>query len=167
MDPKTEKKMVKEMKKMKKKELKELCQNLAAEHSAVREKYKLVEANKNRLEKALFAAIDAKDQETAEIIRSKMGVLKDDLERLAKREKALAEECELGSRVSKNDYEGKSSAWTTVGAWIIGGATVALSGWGLFKSHKAFETGEMVDKGTRGLAERMSGLFNFMNFRKN
>jgi flagellar motor switch protein FliG len=83
MDSKTEKKMLKDMKKMKKKELKELCQNLAAEQAAVRKKYKVVEASKNQLEKALFAAIDAKDTETAEIIRSKMGVLKDDLERLA------------------------------------------------------------------------------------
>jgi len=166
MDSKTEKKMLKGMKKMKKKELKELCQNLAAEQATVRKKYKIVESQKNQLEKALFAAIDAKDTETAEIIRSKMGVLKDDLERLAKREKTLAEECELASKVTKNDYDGKSSAWTTVGAWLIGGATVALSGWGLFKSHKSFENGEMVDKATRGLAERMSGLFNFMNFRK-
>ena len=166
MDSKTKNKIEKDMKKMKKRELKELCQNLAADLASTREQYKIVESNKRQLEKSLFTAIDAKDSTTAEIIRSKMGLLNDELERLAKREKALAEECELGSRVAKNDYEGKSSAWTTVGAWVIGGATVFLSGWGLVKSHKTFETGAMVDKGTRGLAERMSGLFNFMNFRK-
>ena len=166
MDSKTEKKMEAKMKTMKKKELKELCQNLAMEQAVVREKYKAVETNKNQLEKALFAAIDAKDTSSAELINSKMSILKDELERLAKREKTLAEECELASKVIKNDYDGKSSAWMTVGAWIIGAATVGLSGWGLVKSHKSFEKGEMVDKATRGLAERMSGLFNFMNFRK-
>lgn len=166
MDPKTEKKMMNAMKKMKKKELREMCQNLAAEHTAIREKYKLVEESKNRLEESLFAAIDAKDVETAEIIRSKMSILKDDLERLVKREKTLAEECELVSRVTKNNFDGKSSAWITAGAWLIGSATVFLSGWGLVKSHKSFETGEMVDKGTRGLAERMNALINFMSFRK-
>ena len=166
MDPKVEKKKLKEMKKMKKRDLKEMAANLAVEHKTVCEKYKTVEESRNTLEKGLFAAIDAHDNTSAEVIKSKMTHLKDELERLAKRQKELAEELELVRRAEKNDFEGKSSAWTTVGAWVVGLGTMALSGVGLYKSHKAFNDGTMVDKGTKSLAERLSGLFSFMQFRK-
>ena len=79
----------------------------------------------------------------------------------------LAEEIELVSKASKNDFDGKSGAWTTVGAWVIGLSTTALSAVGLYKSHKAFNEGSMVDKGTKSLAERLNGLFSFTGFFKN
>lgn len=166
MDPKVEKKRLKELKKMKKKDLKEMQENLAAEHKTVCEKYKTVEMSRNALETALFTAIDAHDNTSVEVIKSKMSHLKDELERLAKRQKELAEELELASRAGKNDFDGKSGAWTTVGAWICGLGTMGLSAWGLHKSHQAFNDGAMIDKGTKGLAERLSGLFSFMQFRK-
>lgn len=166
MDPKTEKKELQKLRKMKKSELKDLQLNLADELSFVRKKYKTTEASKNGLEKSLFDAIDAKDSVTTEIIKSKMSVLKDELERLSKREKSLTEELELASKAAKNDFDGKSGAWMTAGAWLIGITTTVLSGWGLRQSHKAFNDGTMVDKSTRGLAERLSGMLSFMNFKK-
>ena len=166
MDPKLEKKKLKELKKMKKKDLKEMTQNLAAEHKAVAEKYRAIEQNKNTLDACLYSAIDAKDQITAELIKTKISHVKEELDRLAKRQKELAEELELSSRAAKNNFDGKSSAWTTVGAWVCGLGTMALSGFGLYKSHKAFSDGTMVDKGTKGLSEKLSGLFSFMQFRK-
>lgn len=166
MDKKTEQKKLKELKKMKKKDRKEMEQNLAFEQKLTIERYKVVEANKKALDTALYAAIDAKDQITAEQIKSKITHEVEELERLAKRQKELAEEIELASRAEKNKFDGHSSAWTTVGAWVCGLGTMALSGFGLYKSHQAFDKGAMVDKGTKGLAERLSGLFSFMQFRK-
>lgn len=166
MDPKEEKRLIKELKNMKKKELREMAMNLADEHENCVKKYKTVEGAKEALETALFNAIDAKDNSTTEIIKSKMTVLKDELDRLSKREKALTEELELVRRAEKNDYDGKSAKWTTIGAWLIGISTTALSAWGITKSHKAFNDGSMVDKTTKGLAERLSGFLSFMNFKK-
>ena len=82
MDSKNEKKKIKELRKMKKRDLKEMCQNLASEHSAVVVKYKAAEENKNTLDGLLYSAIDAKDQATAELIKSKITHVKEELERL-------------------------------------------------------------------------------------
>lgn len=166
MDPKTEKKRMKELKKMSKKTLKQTGQNLMAEHEEVLKRYKDVAKAYNAMTATLLTAIDADDSTTTELARSKVGVLKDELDRLMKREKTLAEEIELVSKSLKNDFDGKSGVWTTVGAWVIGAATTGLSAWGLIKSHKAFEDGSMVDKGTKGLAEKLNGLFNFSGFFK-
>jgi len=166
MDPKTQEQMLKEMKKMKKKQLKELQLDLADEQMAVQRKYKEVEASRDKLEKELFDAIDAKDSAKMDDVKAKLSILKDNLERLAKREKALSEELELASKVKKNGFDGESGIWMTVGAWVMGAATTGLSAWGLVKSHKSFEDGTLIDKSTKGLAERLSGLFSFMSFRK-
>lgn len=166
MDPKLEKKKVKELKKMSKKTLKQRSQDLMTEHEDVLNRQKKVQASYNGLTDSLVKAIDAKDEGTINLIKSKMAVIEKGLDRLEKREKMLAEEIELVSKAYKNDFDGKSSAWTTAGAWIVGLMTTGLSAWGLVKSHKSFEDGSMVDKGTKGIAERLNGLFSFMNFRK-
>lgn len=165
MDSKIEKKGIKE-RKMKRKDLKEMCQNLASEHKSESEKYKTMEWIKNTLDTQYHIAVDANDQAKAELIKLKIAHVMGELERLAKRQKELTEELELTSRAWKNDFDGKSSAWTTIGAWICGLGTMALSGFGLYKSHQAFDKGSMVDKGTKSLAERLSGLFSFMQFKK-
>lgn len=166
MDKKTEQKKLKELKKMKKRDLKEMCQNLASEHRLACENYRTIKESRDSLEATMFSAMDARDEVATELIKSKMIHLKEELEILAKRQKELAEELELASRAAKNDKDGKSSAWTTVGAWVCGLGTMALSGFGLYKSHQAFDKGTMVDKGTKSMAERLSGLFSFIQFRK-
>lgn len=164
MDPKTKKKMQKEMQKMRKKDLKEKCEVLAEKHSAVQKRIEVIEKAKSNLETDLFTAIDAKDGTTTEIIKSKMAYYKEELERLTKREKTLAEECELFSKGYEERYNGESSMWGTVGAWIVGLGTAVLSGYGIFKSHKAFDDGTLVDKGTKSLAEKMSGIREYLMF---
>lgn len=166
MDKKTEQKKLKELKKMKKKDRKEMEYNISFEHKLVVDRYKAVKANKEALDKQLYAAIDAKDQTTAEIIKSKISHEIDELKILASRQKELADELELVSRADKNKFDGKTSAWNTVGAWVCGLGTMALSGFGLYKSHQAFDKGAMIDKGTKSIAERLSGMFSFMQFRK-
>lgn len=166
MDSRTEKQKMKEIQKMNKKTLKQRCQDLMIEHEAELENYRQVQEAYNGLVKSYVKAIQAEDEATAAVVKSKMDVLEKELERLSKREKTLAEEIDLIERAQKNNFDGKSGAWMTAGAWIVGIMTTGLSAWGLVKSHKSFEDGSMVDKGTRGIAERLNGLFSFMNFRK-
>lgn len=164
MNSKTEEKKLKEYRKMKKKRLSELCENLAVEYESVTLKINEMEAAKTRLEKSWNSAIDAEDDKTAEICQSKMTMLDKELERLVKRQKTLAEEYELIRRAEKNNFDGKTGVWKTVGAFLIGVGTTAISGWGVVKSHQAFNDGSMVDKATKSLAERASGLMNFFSF---
>ena len=170
MNKEIENQKIEELRKMKKRKLKDLEKTLIVERESVVEERNAADASYKTLVRKLVSLTDAKDEdktEDIEKVKSTMAILEKELSRLEKREKALTEELELVSRAFKNDYDGKSGAWTTVGAWIIGAATTGLSAWGLAKSHKAFNDGTMVDKTTRGLAERLSGLFSFMSFRKN
>ena len=164
MNSKTEEKKLKEYRKMKKKRLAELCENLAVEYESVTLKINEMEANKTQLLSSWTAAIDAEDSKTAEVCQSKMTALDKELDRLVKRQKALTEEYELIRRAEKNNFDGKTGVWKTVGAFLIGAGTTAISGWGMFKSHQAFNDGSMVDKATKSLAERASGLMNFFSF---
>lgn len=164
MNSKTEEKKLKEYRRMKKKKLAELCENLAVEYETVTMKINEMEANKTRLMKAWTASLDAEDNKTAEVCQSKMTALDKELDRLVKRQKALTEEYELIRRAEKNNFDGKTGVWKTVGAFLIGAGTTAISGWGMFKSHQAFNDGSMVDKATKSLAERASGLMNFFSF---
>ena len=166
MDPKLEKKKMKEIKKMNNRKLKQRSQDLMAEHEDILERYNGVQKAYNGLVASLIKATDAKDESTTELVKSKMSILEKELDRLSKREKTLAEEIDLIEKAQKNNFDGRSGAWMTAGAWIVGMMTTGLSAWGLVKSHKSFEDGSMVDKGTRGIAERLNGLFSFMNFRK-
>lgn len=149
---------------MKKKKLAELCENLAVEYETVTKNIDAMEIAQSGLVKARNAAIDADDNKTVEICKSKMEVLEKELERLVKRQKAIAEEYELIRRAEKNNFDGKTGVWKTVGAFLIGVGTTAISGWGVVKSHQAFNDGSMVDKATKSLAERASGLMNFFSF---
>lgn len=164
MNSKTEEKKMKEYKKMKKKKLAELCENLAVEYDDITRKISVMEEAQSGLIKSRNAAIDADDSKTVEICKSKMDVLEKELERLVKRQKAIAEEYELIRRAEKNNFDGKTGVWKTVGAFLIGVGTTAISGWGVVKSHQAFNDGSMVDKATKSLAERASGLMNFFSF---
>lgn len=164
MNSKTEEKKLKEYKKLKKKKLAELCENLAVEYETVTMKISKMEAAQSGLVKSLHAAIDAEDSKTEEVCRSKMTVLEKELERLVKRQKAITEEYELIRRAEKNNFDGKTGVWKTVGAFLIGVGTTAISGWGIAKSHQAFTDGSMVDKATKSLAERAQGLMNFFSF---
>ena len=167
MNSKTEKKKLKELRKENKKTLKQRSQDLMAEHEQTVVAYKTIDTAHRQLTASLIDAINADDKATIELLTSKIGVLDKELDRLSKRDKTLTEEIELISRASKNDFEGQSSKWTTVGAWVIGSATTALSAIGLWKSHKAFNEGSLVDKGTKSLAERLNGLFSFTGFFRN
>ena len=164
MNSKLEEKKLKEYKKIKKKKLTELCENLAVELETVTMKINKMESAQSGLIKSLNAAIDAEDEKTEEVCRSKMTVLEKELERLVKRQKAITEEYELIRRAEKNNFDGKTGVWKTVGAFLIGVGTTAISGWGVVKSHQAFNDGSMVDKATKSLAERASGLMNFFSF---
>jgi len=164
MNSKTEEKKLKEFKKMKRRKLAELCENLAVEYETVTMRINEMEANKTGLLRSWTKAIDAEDSKTAELCQSKMTGLDKELERLVKRQKALAEEYELIRRAEKNNFDGKTGVWKTVGAFLIGVGTTAISGWGVVKSHQAFNDGSMVDKATKSLAERASGLMNFFSF---
>ena len=164
MNSKLEEKKLKEYKKLKKKKLAELCENLAVELETVTMKIDKMESAQSGLVKSLNAAIDAEDSKTEEVCRSKMQVLEKELERLVKRQKAITEEYELIRRAEKNNFDGKTGVWKTVGAFLIGVGTTAISGWGVMKSHQAFNDGSMVDKTTKSLAERASGLMNYFSF---
>lgn len=164
MNSKLEEKKLKEYKKLKKKKLAELCENLAVELETVTMKINKMESAQSGLVKSLNAAIDAEDSKTEEVCRSKMAVLEKELERLVKRQKAITEEYELIRRAEKNNFDGKTGVWKTVGAFLIGVGTTAISGWGVVKSHQAFNDGSMVDKATKSLAERASGLLNYFSF---
>ena len=164
MNSKLEEKKLKEYKKLKKKKLAELCENLAVELETVTMKIDKMESAQSGLVKSLNAAIDAEDSKTEEVCRSKMQVLEKELERLVKRQKAITEEYELIRRAEKNNFDGKTGVWKTVGAFLIGVGTTAISGWGVMKSHQAFNDGSMVDKATKSLAERASGLMNYFSF---
>lgn len=164
MNSKLEEKKLKEYKKLKKKKLAELCENLAVELETVTMKINKMESAQSGLVKSLNAAIDAEDSKTEEVCRSKMSVLEKELERLVKRQKAITEEYELIRRAEKNNFDGKTGVWKTVGAFLIGVGTTAISGWGVVKSHQAFNDGSMVDKATKSLAERASGLLNYFSF---
>lgn len=166
MNSKLEEKKLREYRKLKKKKLAELCENLAVELETVTMKINKMEGAQGGLVKSLNAAIDAEDSKTEAVCRSKMAVLEKELERLVKRQKAITEEYELIRRAEKNNFDGKAGAWKTVGAFLIGIGTTAISGWGISKSHKAFEDGSMVDKATKSLAEKASGLMNFFSFLK-
>ena len=164
MNSKTEEKKLKEFKKMKRKKLAELCENLAVEYDGITRKISVMEEAQSGLIKSRNAAIDADDSKTVEICKSKMDVLEKELERLVKRQKAIAEEYELIRRAEKNNFDGKTGVWKTVGAFLIGVGTTVISGWGVVKSHQAFNDGSMVDKATKSLAERASGLMSFFSF---
>ncbi len=164
MNSKLEEKKLKEYKKLKKKKLAELCENLAVELETVTMKINQMESAQSGLMKSLNAAIDAEDSKSEEVCRSKMQVLEKELERLVKRQKAITEEYELIRRAEKNNFDGKTGVWKTVGAFLIGVGTTAISGWGVMKSHQAFNDGSLVDKATKSLAERASGLMNYFNF---
>ncbi len=164
MNSKLEEKKLKEYKKMKKKKLAELCENLAVEYESVTMKIGEMEAAKGRLQTSWSKAIDAEDSKTAEVCQSKINMLDKELDCLVKRQKTLAEEYELIRRAEKNNFDGKTGVWKTVGAFLIGVGTTAISGWGIAKSHQAFNDGSMVDKATKSLAERASGLMNFFSF---
>ena len=164
MDPKTKKKMEKEMKKMRKKDLREKCEVLAEQHSTVQRRIAAIEKAKSNMETDLFKAIDANDNSTIEIIKSKMTYYKEELDRLTKREKTLAEETELFSKGYEERYSGDSSMWGTVGAWIVGLGSAVISGYGIVKSHKSFNDGSMVDKGTKNIAEKISGIREYLMF---
>ena len=164
MNSKLEEKKLKEYKKLKKKKLAELCENLAVELETVTMKINQMESAQSGLMKSLNAAIDAEDSKSEEVCRSKMQVLEKELERLVKRQKAITEEYELIRRAEKNNFDGKTGVWKTVGAFLIGVGTTAISGWGVMKSHQAFNDGSLVDKATKSLAERASGLMNYFSF---
>lgn len=157
--------------------LRQMGETLLKEHDSILKRYKKLETAYTSLATDLVNAYDTEVNDGDDIaekaknrridtIKAKMAVVKDELERLSKRENSISEEVASINKAIKDDFDAKTGAWTTVGAWLIGGASVVLSGWGLAKSHKAFEDGTMVDKPTRGLAERINALFNFFNFKR-
>ena len=164
-NPKTENKIAKLTRK-EKNALASLGENLVNEHKSVAERYKMMDHTYSSLANDLISALNKHDSKEVEDVKAKMLVVKDELDRLSKREKSLSEEIESINKAIKNDFDAKAGMWSTLGAWIIGGGTLILSGFGLVKSHKAFENGDMVDKGTRSLAEKMNALFSFFNFKR-
>ena len=164
MDPKTENRL--RMLIGKEDPLKRNGKALLEEHLTVLARYSSLDVRYAKLTNDLSAAIEAEDTDEIEKIKASMALIKEELDRLSKREKSLTDEVEMINAARKDDLEGKSAAWKTAGAWFIGTTTLVLRGLGLLASHRAFENGDLVDKQTRSLAERLSGLLNFFNFVK-
>ena len=166
MDAKMERKRMKELQKMSKKELIRKRKDFVDQQDELNDRLKVVQDQHDQLVMSLVTAIKGKDQTNAGLIKSQIEVMDKELEYMNKREKALTEEIELISRAIKNDDEGMSSRWSMVGSWVIGGLGLGLTGWGLYKSHKTFEDGSMVDKGTKSLAEKINPFELFKRFGK-
>lgn len=164
MDAKMEKKRMKELKKMNKAALERRRQEFIDDQKDVLRSIRLEESNHATLILNLDTATQAKDASTTTVIESRLRVSERHLEYLNKRERALTEEIELISKAMKSDTEGMSAKWGMVGSWVIGGLGLGLSGWGLYKSHKSFNDGSMVDKGTKSLAEKINPLNLFKMF---
>lgn len=163
MDNKTKEKKLKEFKKMNKTSLRIKGQDLIDQHDLVSSRLKELQRYHASLTKSLVSAYEADDEEKTSVplIKSQLEAVERELETFAKREKALTEEIELVSRALKNDFEGGSARWSVIGSWVAALGGLGLSGYGMWKSHKTFEDGTMVDKTTKSAAERLKdSVFN-------
>lgn len=161
MDKKTEARKLKENRKLKKRAVLERQEYFLDEQLKVTLEANEVQTKLHSLEKAYEIALSAgKDYEgpSLVVIKEQMTYFRSKLEDLSKREKMLTEEIELLDRAMKSKSDSTSGKWMAFGSIAAVLSSLGLSGFGLVKSYKAFDDGQLVDKGTRSLAEKIDPL---------
>ena len=166
MNKKQEAKRIKELRKLNRGALEKRRQEFIDDQRDVLRAIRLEQQNHSDLIMNLDSATKSKDASTATVIEGRLKVSERHLEYLTKRERALTEEIELIGKALKAEDDSSANKWMTIGSWVIGGAGLGLSGIGLYKSHKAFNDGSMVDKGTKSMAEKINPLNLFKAFGK-
>ena len=156
MDKKQESKCMKELKKLNKVELEKRCQEFLGDLKDVQRAIRLEQQNRADLTLNLDSAMRSKDESTTTIIEGRLKVSERHLDYLTGREKAITEEVDVIKKILKGEDDVALNKLATLGAWFAAGSGLVLSGFGMWKSHKAFNDGSMVDKNTKSLAEKIN-----------
>lgn len=166
MDKKQERKMLKELRKLNKTALEKRRREFLGDLEAVQRNIRIEQGNRADLIMSLDSAAKSEDSSSATIIEGRLKVSERHLDYLTKRERALTEEIELIGKALKSEDDVSNNKLLTVGSWLAAGSGLVLSGLGLYASHKSFNDGSMVDKGTKSLAEKISPASLFKLFQK-
>lgn len=148
------------------KRLTEKMQDLIEQQNQVKKNREDLEPKRDLIRKKLDEAIENHEEKEETVLRKRFELYNDELKKLNERDKLLDEQIELISRALKNTAEGSFSKWNVIGSWFIGLTGLGLSGWGIWKSHRVFETGDMVDKSTKSLAEKINPFALYKLFAK-
>lgn len=166
MDKKQEKKLMKELRKMNKLALEKRRQEFLDDLKDVQRSIRLEQQNRADLSLNLDSATKSKDSSTAMIIDGRLKVSERHLDYLTKREMALTEEIEVIGKALRSEDDVSANKKMNIASCIVGGAGLGLSGLGLYMSHKGFNDGSMIDKGTKSLAEKINPHSLFKMFQR-